>query len=678
MAATKTCPSCSTPLPDEAAFCFMCGAATPTGIDMATGELRNPIGMRVSARDPARLQRALGDHYELGELIGRGGFAEVYRIQDRWLKRELALKVLRPELTFAENLLNRFRREAETVAALRHPNIVPIYDIGEADGLLYIIMPMIQGESLKALLVREGPRPAREVSRIMLEAADALGAAHEAGVIHRDIKPENIMLEGKGRRVQLMDFGIAKAIDSGEGSGLTSTGILVGTPHYMSPEQASGDPNLDHRSDQYSLAVVGYQMLTGALPFDGESTRAILFQQMVGNAKSLRDMVPDIPANIAFTIERAMSKEAQDRYADMEAFGDALRASDSLVQTEETRISTRVSAPAEAPPLPPPPATARRPRPRWLVPTAVGAGLIGVVALGFALLRPGAARVPPLATLPATVDSRVTTPGDSTAAKPDSSAALARTGAVSATPIAPTSTRPASTERPEPPRPERPASPTNCATAIRAADWSAATSLCQAEADRGSASAARQLGVMYERGNGVGQSDSAAAAWYRKAATAGDAQSAFRLGLILAGKPGGGRDEDATTFLRQAAEAGIEDAWPVLAERYEQGLGTKRDDQEAWLWYRKAAEQGNRASQYNLAVMYSRGRGVSKSEGEAASWFQKAAEQGHTAAQYELAMLYFRGKGVAKSDSLGMVWLEKAASQGYPDAQKELDKRRRP
>ncbi len=677
MAATKTCPSCSTPLPDEAAFCFMCGAATPTGIDMATGELRNPIGMRGSARDPARLQRALGDHYELGELIGRGGFAEVYRIQDRWLKRELALKVLRPEFTFAENLLSRFRREAETVAALRHPSIVPIYDIGEADGLLYIIMPLIQGESLKALLVRDGPRPAREVGRVLLEAADALGAAHEAGVIHRDIKPENIMLEGKGRRVQLMDFGISKAMDSGEGSGLTSTGILVGTPHYMSPEQASGDPNLDHRSDQYSLAVVGYQMLTGALPFDGESTRAILFQQMVGSAKSLRDMVPDIPANIAFAIERAMSKEAHDRYADMEEFGEALRASDSLVQTEETRISAGVSAPAEAPPLPPP-AAGRRPRPRWLVPTAAGAGLIGVVALGFALFRPGSAAVPPLTTLPAIVDSTTLPAGASPRTKPDSSAALAGAGAVRDTPTAPTSTRPAPASKPEPARPEHPAPPTNCATAIRATDWSAATSLCQAEADRGSASAARQLGVMYERGNGVGQSDSAAAAWYRKAATAGDAQSAFRVGLILAGKPGGGRDEDATTFLRQAAEAGIEDAWPVLAERYEQGLGTKRDDQEAWLWYRKAAEQGNRASQYNLAVMYSRGRGVSKSESEAASWFQKAAEQGHTAAQYELAMLYFRGKGVAKSDSLGMVWLEKAASQGYPDAQKELDKHRRP
>ena len=674
MAESKTCPSCSTPLPSEAAFCFMCGAATPTGIDMVTGEIRNPIG-RGSVRDPARLQRALGDHYELGELIGRGGFAEVYRIQDRWLKRELALKVLRPELTFAENLLNRFRREAETVAALRHPSIVPIYDIGEAEGLLYIIMPMITGESLKALLQREGPRPARETSRILLEAADALGAAHEAGVIHRDIKPENIMLEGKGRRVQLMDFGISKAIDSGEGSGLTSTGILVGTPHYMSPEQAAGDSSLDHRSDQYSLAVVGYQMLTGELPFDGESTRAILFQQMVGNAKSLRDMVPDIPANVAFAVERAMSKEPGDRYADMEAFAEAIRSSDSLVQTEETRISAGVPAPVPPPPPPAPPTRSRAPRPRWLVPMVSVVGVVAVAAIALALLQPTPAPATQAATPPVADSQRA---GPDSLAQLDSSVTLVSTRAdlpptPATSPRTPPRGRPGS--RPEPARPTPPAT---CATAIHNADWTAAGNLCPPEAEGGNASAARQLGTMYERGTGVAPSDSIAATWYRKAAGLGDPQAALRLGLILAGKPGPGRDEDATRFLRQAAEAGIQDAWPVLAERYEQGLGTKRNDQEAWLWYRKAAEQGNRASQYNLAVMYARGRGVDKSEREAANWFQKAAEQGHTAAQYELAMVYFRGKGVAKSDSLGLVWLEKAAAQGYPDAAKELDKRRRP
>ncbi|MCK6449206.1 MAG: serine/threonine protein kinase, partial [Planctomycetes bacterium] len=203
---------------------------------------------------------------------------------------------LRPDLVISEHLLTRFRREAETVAALRHPHIVPIYDIGEADGIAYILMPLIQGESLRALLMREGPRPVREATRIMLEASDALGAAHEA----------------------VMDFGLAKQqVVDGPNCGTSSllstqTGMILGTPHYMSPEQASGEPNLDHRSDQYSLAVVAYQMITGSLPFDGESTRAVLFQQMVGVPKSLRDLVPDVPASVAFTIDRALSKDPKD------------------------------------------------------------------------------------------------------------------------------------------------------------------------------------------------------------------------------------------------------------------------------------------------------------------------------------------------------------------------------
>ena len=161
-----------------------------------------------------KLKEALGKHYELQELIGRGGFAEVFKVRDQWLKRDLALKAIRPDLVVSETLMARFRREAEAVANLRHPHIVPIYDIGEAEGIMYILMPLIKGESLKSLLVRDGRRPIQEARRILLEAAGALGSAHEAGIVHRDIKPENIMLEGKSRRVLVMDFGIAKVMDA--------------------------------------------------------------------------------------------------------------------------------------------------------------------------------------------------------------------------------------------------------------------------------------------------------------------------------------------------------------------------------------------------------------------------------------------------------------------------------
>ena len=418
----------------------MCGSATPQGIDRATGEYRNfTAGDRVPSPDLDRLKRALGPSYELNKVIGRGGFAEVFLVKDLRLKRELALKALRPDLILSEALLTRFKREAETIAALRHPHIVPIYDIGEAEGIAYILMPLIKGESLKALLVREGPRPAREAIRILLECADALGAAHEAGVIHRDIKPENIMLEGKARRVQLMDFGIAKAIDPSSDpasptKGLTSTGMLVGTPHYMSPEQASGEPHIDHRADQYSLAVVAYQMLTGSLPFDGESTRAILFQQMIAVPKSLRDLVPDVPAHLGYAVERALCKEPKDRYPSMEEFAEAITATDSLAfarpsaehnitaTIRDTQPTTAAPTPlgmvAAATPIPVPAARAK-PFRKWI---GAVAG-VGLVAFGAWLAlpkpkAPNASESPTPAAATATPSGPATPPMTMTPAPP--------------------------------------------------------------------------------------------------------------------------------------------------------------------------------------------------------------------------------------------------------------------
>ncbi|HRP07446.1 MAG TPA: serine/threonine-protein kinase, partial [Gemmatimonadales bacterium] len=243
---TRTCPSCNTPLPGVAAFCYVCGTATPPGMHMATG-MR--VAVTPSGVTPVelrtRLQRALGPGYELGPRVGAGGFAEVFKAQDLRLKRNVAVKVLKPDLGLSPGMLERFQREAETVAALRHPNIVPIFDVGEAGGIAYIIMPFIEGESLRARLEREGALAVDEVRRILREAAAGLGAAHDAGVIHRDVKPENIMLEGRDARVLLMDFGIAKAVggdedtpatEEGVAPQLTSTGIIVGTPQYMSPE----------------------------------------------------------------------------------------------------------------------------------------------------------------------------------------------------------------------------------------------------------------------------------------------------------------------------------------------------------------------------------------------------------------------------------------------------------
>src|SRR5438046_5210223 len=212
-----------------------------------------------------RLIQALGSSYTVEGELGRGGMGVVYQARDERLKRQVAIKVLPPELAFREEIRIRFLREAETAARLSHPHIVPIHSVGEGpDGLVYFVMAYVDGESLAARLKRRGRLPAEEARRVMIETADALGAAHAVGIIHRDVKPDNILLEGSRGRVVVTDFGIAKALSSTTGSAtLTATGVAIGTPHYMSPEQAAGDREIDGRSDLYSLGVVGYQMLAG-------------------------------------------------------------------------------------------------------------------------------------------------------------------------------------------------------------------------------------------------------------------------------------------------------------------------------------------------------------------------------------------------------------------------------
>src|SRR2546428_642603 len=215
-----------------------------------------------------RLRKALGSSYTIEGEIGRGGMGVVYQARDERLKRQVAIKVLPPELAFREEIRIRFLREAETAARLSHPHIVPIHSVGEGpDGLVYFVMAYVDGESLAARLKRRDRLPAEEARRVMIETADALGAAHAVGIIHRDVKPDNILLEGSRGRVVVTDFGIAKALSSTTGSAtLTATGVAIGTPHYMSPEQAAGDREIDGRSDLYSLGVVSYQTLPAEPP----------------------------------------------------------------------------------------------------------------------------------------------------------------------------------------------------------------------------------------------------------------------------------------------------------------------------------------------------------------------------------------------------------------------------
>ena len=273
-----------------------------------------------------RLSQALGTSFTLEGEIGRGGMGVVYHARDERLKRKVAVKVLPPELAFREEIRMRFLREAETAARLSHPHIVPIHSVGEGpDGLVYFVMAYVDGESLAARLKRRERLPPEEARRIMMETADALGAGHALGIIHRDVKPDNILLEGSRGRTVLTDFGIAKALTSTTGPGtLTATGVAIGTPHYMSPEQAAGDREIDGRSDIYSLGVVGYQMLAGELPFSAPTVPGILLKQITEQAPSLLDRTPTCPEDLASCVMRSLEKEPESRWPTADALRRAL------------------------------------------------------------------------------------------------------------------------------------------------------------------------------------------------------------------------------------------------------------------------------------------------------------------------------------------------------------------
>lgn len=307
--AERHCPGCETPLADDARFCAQCGVPAPATLQ--------------SQEDPLRhaLEAKLGGQYRVLRLLGRGGMGAVYLARDLTLEREVAIKVVKP-VSDKQGMYDRFRREAKTAAKLSHPNIVPLHAFGEIDGMPYFVMGYVRGESLAERMRREGRLPEDEARRILYEVADALDHAHGQGVVHRDVKPDNVLLEDASGRALLTDFGIAKTMRSGET--LTQYGSVVGTPHYMSPEQAAGRVDIDGRSDIYSLGVMAYAMLAGRLPFDGDSASDILSKHLTQEPPSLRSLAPTISDSTLQTVERCMAKDPARRWQDSRALKSTL------------------------------------------------------------------------------------------------------------------------------------------------------------------------------------------------------------------------------------------------------------------------------------------------------------------------------------------------------------------
>jgi RNA polymerase subunit RPABC4/transcription elongation factor Spt4 len=298
---TVECTKCHSELDDDARFCPQCGAMAPAETAVAGDRIRTALTAKLASQ------------YRIVRLLGRGGMGSVYLARDLTLDREVAIKVVKTADDSRE-IYDRFRREARTAAKLSHPNIVPLHAFGEVEGMPYFVMGYVRGESLADRLRRDGKLSEEEARRIFVEIADALDHAHRQGVVHRDVKPDNVLLEDESGRALLTDFGVAKAVDTGEP--LTVHGSVIGTPHYMSPEQATGRSDIDGRSDIYSLGVMTYAMLAGRLPFEGKTASEILAKHLNQEAAPLRSFAPTVSDSTVHALERCLAKDPAERWPD--------------------------------------------------------------------------------------------------------------------------------------------------------------------------------------------------------------------------------------------------------------------------------------------------------------------------------------------------------------------------
>lgn len=336
-----------------------------------------------------RLQSALGTGYAVTQELGGGGMSRVFLAEERSLGRKIVVKVLPPDLAADVNA-DRFRREIQLAAQLQHPHIVPLLSAGQAEGLLYFTMPLIAGESLRAKIAREGALPVTETVRILRDVVDALGHAHERGIVHRDVKPDNILISG--HHAVVADFGVAKALTAAaEGSSLTSTGLALGTAAYMAPEQASADPQLDHRADLYAVGAVAYEMLTGQAPFRG-TAQQVMARQVAEAPEPVDKIRPSIPASLAMIVMRCLEKYPADRFQTAEELLHELELiatpTSSTAPFTATVSESRLGAPAlRASRTPRVLSDDRRRTSRWML---GGAGLAVTIAVLIAVLRPWA------------------------------------------------------------------------------------------------------------------------------------------------------------------------------------------------------------------------------------------------------------------------------------------------
>ncbi|HEY7234298.1 MAG TPA: serine/threonine-protein kinase [Gemmatimonadaceae bacterium] len=406
------------------------------------------------AQDPL-IGQLIADRYRILSRIGEGGMGRVYLAEHVRMGRKSAVKVINPALATTADAVSRFNREAANACKINHPNVAQVYDFGEtADGTLYLAMEFIEGETLDAVIAREGSLPPARAAQITKQIADALYAAHHLDIVHRDLKPENVMiarhLDGTDW-VKVVDFGIAKTIQR-DGSGsqtVTMAGVSLGTPEYMSPEQLAGE-KLDHRTDVYSLGLILFNALTGELPYPSMTSKETLVRRLTARPRALGEVRPDRswPSGLQETLDRALAPEAADRFDSVAEFGRAVvRAAGETGAADPSSAPTTVVAPPVTPtPARQPPNVNRRPEApfdrrtmRRALPLAVGAAavLVTVVLLAQVRMRPGNTAQPPKRDSNVSLEPPVHTVRASDTVHSDTLSRVAATVKLAGTPSAP-------------------------------------------------------------------------------------------------------------------------------------------------------------------------------------------------------------------------------------------------
>ncbi len=360
MSHARECPACKTPLPEEAQFCLRCGHATPPDPGVP------PRAAVTGVLEVSKVTHALASRYKVERVLGEGGMATVYLAVDLKYHRSVAVKVMRRELASTMGA-DRFLREVEIAARLTHPHILSMYESGEAEGLLYYVMPYVEGETLRDRIHRETQLPVEDALKIAREVSEALAYAHEHGVIHRDIKPANILLGGG--HAMVADFGIARALSNTATESLTQTGLAVGTPHYMAPEQAMGEREIDARADIYAVGALLYEMIAGEPPFTGPTPQAIVTRSMMEAPRALTNTRTNLAPEVDRVALKALAKSPADRYPTAKA----------LVAALDEALDVTRSGPR--------PIVAPSRRVRLRVPALVLVGVIAVLATAFAIVK---------------------------------------------------------------------------------------------------------------------------------------------------------------------------------------------------------------------------------------------------------------------------------------------------